>query len=115
LASSAAGKAAAAQTGAAAPSAREARAGAAATDPSATAASAQALAALPSLIPESPEAGQRARATPLPGSADALALAQLAAREAARKRLVVIVSADALAAQRLADELPWFAPGLRTA
>ena len=31
------------------------------------------------------------------------------------KRLLAVVSADALAAQRLADELPWFAPGLDVA
>ncbi|MEP7181943.1 MAG: transcription-repair coupling factor [Betaproteobacteria bacterium] len=62
-----------------------------------------------------PKPGQRARAAPLPGSADALALAQLATQCAKERRLVAIVSADALAAQRLADEIPWFAPGLRVA
>ena len=49
------------------------------------------------------------------GSADALALAQLAAACAGEKRLLAVVAADALAAQRLADELPWFAPGLDVA
>jgi transcription-repair coupling factor (superfamily II helicase) len=115
LATSAAGKVAVAQTGASASSASEARASAAAPDPSAIAASAQALAALPALVPPLPAPGQRVHAPRLPGSADALALAQLAAREVARDRLVVVVSADALAAQRLADELPWFAPGVRAA
>ena len=49
------------------------------------------------------------------GSADALALAQLAAVCAREKRLLAVVASDALAAQRLADELPWFAPGLSVA
>jgi transcription-repair coupling factor (superfamily II helicase) len=73
------------------------------------------LAAWPSLVPALPPDGQKRAASPLPESADALALAQLAARCAGEKRLLVIVSADALAAQRLADELPWFAPGLDVA
>src|SRR4029078_9914665 len=33
----------------------------------------------------------------------------------ADKRLLVVVTADALAAQRVADELPWFAPGREVA
>ena len=49
-----------------------------------------------------PEAG-------LAGSADSLALAQLAARV----RPVLAVSASALDAQRLAEEVAWFAPQLR--
>ena len=48
-----------------------------------------------------------------PGSADALLLARLAQREAADKRLLAIVCADAGDAQRLLGELPFFAPGLR--
>ena len=57
--------------------------------------------------------GQRANAAPLAGSADALALAQLAAAAAERGELTAIVCAEALAVQRLAAEIPWFAPGLR--
>ena len=70
------------------------------------------LAALPRLAPRLPAAGQKSRAAASAGSADALALAQLAASCAREGRLLAIVAADALAAQRLADELPWFAPGL---
>lgn len=49
------------------------------------------------------------------GSADALLLAQLALREKAAGRLTAIVTAEATDAQRLLDELAFFAPGLRTA
>jgi len=73
------------------------------------------LAALPQLAPRLPAAGQKARARAPVGSADALALAQLAAVCAREKRLLAVVASDALAAQRLADELPWFAPGLTVA
>ncbi|MGE8320259.1 MAG: transcription-repair coupling factor [Comamonas sp.] len=53
---------------------------------------------------------------PMPvGSADALLLAQLAGREAQAKRMVAIITADAGDANRLQDELAFFAPGLRTA
>ena len=45
----------------------------------------------------------------LAGSADALALARLAAAE----RPLAVVAASALDAQRLAEELAWFAPALR--
>jgi len=47
------------------------------------------------------------------GSADALLLAQLATRERAASRLTAIVTADANDAQRLIDELAFFAPDLR--
>ena len=73
------------------------------------------LAALPRLVPRLPAAGQKARAGAPAGSGDALALAQLAAACAGERRLLVVVAADALGAQRLADELPWFAPGLDVA
>ncbi|MFV0681039.1 transcription-repair coupling factor [Ottowia sp.] len=63
---------------------------------------------LPKLIP-----GKRHALPRPPGSADALLLAQLAAREAAEKRLTAIVCADAHDAQRLLDELAFFAPELR--
>jgi transcription-repair coupling factor (superfamily II helicase) len=48
------------------------------------------------------------------GSADALLLARLAEARRAEKRLLAIVTAEPADAQRLADELPFFAPGLRT-
>ncbi len=73
------------------------------------------LAALPSLARTLPAAGRKTRGEPLPGSADALALAQLAVQCNQQKRVLAIIAADALAAHRLADELPWFAPGLRIA
>jgi transcription-repair coupling factor (superfamily II helicase) len=69
--------------------------------------------ALPRLLPERPPPGQRALAPPLIGSADALALAQYAAVSAARSELVAIICADAPAVQRLAEEMAWFAPGVR--
>ena len=49
------------------------------------------------------------------GSSDALLLAQLGLREQAAGRPVAIVTADATDAQRLLEELPFFAPGLRCA
>ncbi len=50
-----------------------------------------------------------------PGSADALVLAQLAQREKAAGRITAIVTADASDAQRLLDEMAFFAPELRCA
>ncbi len=47
------------------------------------------------------------------GSADALLLAELARREKNSTRLTAIVTADALDAQRLIDEMAFFAPELR--
>ncbi len=52
---------------------------------------------------------------PLAGSADALAIAQLATGASKESRLVAIVCAEAAATQRLADEIAWFAPALRIA
>jgi transcription-repair coupling factor (superfamily II helicase) len=49
------------------------------------------------------------------GSADALLLAQFGAREKAAGRLCAIVTADASDAQRLIEEMAFFAPGLRCA
>ncbi|MEJ5989272.1 transcription-repair coupling factor [Ramlibacter sp. PS3R-8] len=58
----------------------------------------------------------RRMALPRPvGSADALLLARLAQREQQQGRLTAIVTADANDAQRLLDEIAFFAPGLRTA
>jgi len=50
-----------------------------------------------------------------PGSADALLLAQLGLREKAAGQRTAIVTADAADAQRLIDELAFFAPELRCA
>ncbi len=50
-----------------------------------------------------------------PGSADALLLARLAEREQAGRRITAIVTADAADAQRLIDEIAFFAPDLRCA
>jgi transcription-repair coupling factor (superfamily II helicase) len=50
-----------------------------------------------------------------PGSADALLLARLAQRELREGRLSAIVTADANDAQRLLDEIAFFAPELRCA
>jgi len=79
------------------------------------AASIRMLAALPLLVPKLPAPGRKLRTSALPGSADAIALAQLAVHCVKEKRMLAVVSADALAAQRLADEIPWFAPGLEVA
>ncbi len=49
------------------------------------------------------------------GSADALLLARLGEREKAAGRVTAIVTADASDAQRLIDEMAFFAPGLRCA
>jgi transcription-repair coupling factor (superfamily II helicase) len=47
------------------------------------------------------------------GSADSLLLAQLALRDKARHQVTAIVTADALDAQRLIEEMAFFAPALR--
>src|SRR3989338_5266220 len=49
------------------------------------------------------------RYTQLHGSSDALALAQYAAQHSP----LTIIAANALEAQRLVEEIPFFAPGLR--
>ena len=64
---------------------------------------------LPRLTP-----GKRYTLPRPPGSADALLLAQLADREKTAGRITAIVTADATDAQRLLDELSFFAPELRT-
>ncbi|HZV53726.1 MAG TPA: CarD family transcriptional regulator, partial [Rhodocyclaceae bacterium] len=53
--------------------------------------------------------GARADLPPLAGSADALAIAQLASAG----RLLAVVAASPLDAQRLSEEVAWFAPELR--
>ena len=65
---------------------------------------------LPKLKP-----GQRFHLPRPAGGADALLLAQLAQREKAAGRPTAIVTADATDAQRLMDEMAFFAPGLRCA
>ncbi|MBE7367888.1 transcription-repair coupling factor [Ramlibacter pallidus] len=65
---------------------------------------------LPKLSP-----GRRMALPRPPGSADALLLARLAQRELRDGRLAAIVTADANDAQRLLDELAFFAPELRCA
>jgi transcription-repair coupling factor (superfamily II helicase) len=49
------------------------------------------------------------------GSADALLIARLARQHADARRLLAVVTADPGDTQRLADELPFFEPGLRVA
>ncbi len=62
-----------------------------------------------------PAPGKR-HTLPLPGgSADALLLARLAARDKAAGRLSAVVTADANDAQRLIEEIGFFAPDLRCA
>jgi transcription-repair coupling factor (superfamily II helicase) len=50
-----------------------------------------------------------------PGSSDALLLARVAERSKAERRLTAIVTADATDAQRLLEEIGFFAPDLRCA
>ena len=57
------------------------------------------------------KAGERTVLPPFAGSADALYLAQLA--QASRGKLLTVLTASANDAQRLLDEIPWFAPELR--
>jgi transcription-repair coupling factor (superfamily II helicase) len=65
---------------------------------------------LPSLAP-----GKRFTLPRPPGSADALLLAQLAEREKAAGRITAIITSDATDAQRLLEEISFFAPYLRCA
>ncbi|MBK9021080.1 MAG: transcription-repair coupling factor [Sulfuritalea sp.] len=60
-------------------------------------------------LPSPPKSGQRLDLPTLAPSADALALAQLARPG----RLLAVVSASPLEAQRLAEEIAWFDPALR--
>ncbi|HEX7690333.1 MAG TPA: transcription-repair coupling factor [Burkholderiaceae bacterium] len=63
----------------------------------------------------SPVPGQRYTLPRPPGAADALFVAHLAAERATRGQLTLVVCAEPADAQRLADELPFFAPHLRIA
>jgi transcription-repair coupling factor (superfamily II helicase) len=65
---------------------------------------------LPKLLP-----GKRYTLPQPAGSADALLLAALGLREKAEGRLTAIITSDASTAQRLLDELAFFAPDLRCA
>ncbi|MDP2809714.1 MAG: transcription-repair coupling factor [Rhodocyclaceae bacterium] len=60
-------------------------------------------------LPTTPKAGQRLDLPPLAGSADALAVAQIARPG----RLLAVIAASPLEAQRLQEEIAWFAPSLR--
>ena len=60
-------------------------------------------------------AGKRFTLPRPPGSADALLLARLAEREKSTGKLTAIVTADATDAQRLIEEMAFFAPDLRCA
>ena len=62
-------------------------------------------------LPALPKSGNRIDLPLLAGSSDALALAELATRNPGK--LLAVVSASAADAQRLLDEIPWFAPALR--
>jgi len=70
---------------------------------------------LPSLVPDLPPAGHKHRLARLVGSSDALALAQTAIALAKERRLLAVIAADAQEAERLAVEIPLFAPDLRLA
>jgi transcription-repair coupling factor (superfamily II helicase) len=65
---------------------------------------------LPHLVP-----GQRFTLPRPPGAADALFVARLASARAAAGQLTLVVCAEPADTQRLADELPFFAPHLRIA
>jgi len=65
---------------------------------------------LPKLLP-----GKRYTLPQPAGSADALLLAALGLREKAEGKLTAIITSDAVTAQRLLDELAFFAPDLRCA
>ena len=62
-------------------------------------------------LPALPKPGNRIDLPLLAGSADALALAEIATRHPGK--LLAVVTASAADAQRLLDEIPWFGPDLR--
>jgi transcription-repair coupling factor (superfamily II helicase) len=72
---------------------------------------------MPSLpaLPSLPKPGERSQLPPFSGSADALLIAQTAAaaRSAGTGQLLAVLTASAGDAQRLLEEIPWFAPDLR--
>ncbi|MER2541563.1 MAG: transcription-repair coupling factor [Azonexus sp.] len=62
-------------------------------------------------LPSLPKPGARIDLPALAGSADALALAELAQKN--KGRTLAVITASAADAQRLLDEIPWFAPGIK--
>ncbi len=60
-------------------------------------------------LPAAPKAGQRVSLPEFAGSCDALAISELAGGN----HLLTVLTASPLEAQRLADEIGWFAPALR--
>ena len=62
-------------------------------------------------FPPLPKPGARIDLPSLAGSSDALALAEIAGRNTGK--LLAVITASAADAQRLLDEIPWFAPNLR--
>jgi len=58
------------------------------------------------------KAGERTQLPPFTGSADALHIAKLATNNG-KNKLLAVLTASANDAQRLLDEIPWFAPDLR--
>jgi transcription-repair coupling factor (superfamily II helicase) len=62
-----------------------------------------------------PQAGERLHLPSFTGSADALLIAHAAsaASNGARPRLLAVLTANAGDAQRLLQEIPWFAANLR--
>lgn len=67
------------------------------------------------LSPLLPPAGLVQHAPGLHGSADALALSELAMTLAPERRLLVVLADTATNAERLREEISWFAPNLRIA
>ena len=68
---------------------------------------------LSGLTPQTlPSAGTRVAVARPPGSGDALLLAEAGAASRAARRLLVVVAADALDAQRLVEEIRYFGPAL---
>ena len=58
-----------------------------------------------------PKPGARIDLPALAGSSDALALAELAQQN--KGRTLAVITASAADAQRLLDEIPWFAAGIK--
>ena len=69
----------------------------------------------PLSLPALPKIGERLQLPCFSGSADALLIAQTAhaAKRSGSPRLLAVLTASANDAQRLLDEIPWFAPDLR--
>jgi transcription-repair coupling factor (superfamily II helicase) len=67
------------------------------------------------MLPPALAPGKRTTLPMPPGSADSLLLARIAQTRARGCAPMVVVTAEPFDAQRLADEMPFFAPGLRVA